>query len=57
MGVQQHSSVNKLGSVGLGEGRGGVGKIDHQHNIDLPGSVTLNCFSCSEIREEFDRKM
>ena len=42
-------------------GRGGVCKIDHQHNIDLPGSIALNCFSCPEIgpniREEFDRKM
>ena len=40
--------------------RGGVCKIDHQHNI-VPGSIALNCFSCPEIgpniREEFDRKM
>ena len=46
-----------MASAPGGGGGGGVGKIDHQHNIHLPGSVTLNCFSCSEIRKECDRKM
>ena len=64
MGVQQYSSVNKLGSVRLGEeyvnSCSDIG-IDHHHNIDLPDSVAPKCFSCSEIgrniREEFDHKI